>query len=396
MAESLVKGSGCGTREWREDFKLEDASKGSILKVPQAGTGETVLNDAGNDLDLRVESDTNANAIFVDASTDRVGIFTAAPSVPFEVTGNAKVTGTLGVTGATTFGDGTVGAPAISFTSDPDTGLYRIGANDLGVAAAGAKVLDVSATGLDVTGTVTSSGNIAVTNAAPSLALTDSTGAAKSLTVAVDANLAQLRESAGAAGSLLVLDLANNRVGVATAAPAVALDVTGACNISGTFTPAGSVVRTSQKRAFTSNFKVGATAGWVVNAATNTGNQATQAAGSTNATLVIPLNLKVGDTITAYSVSGFGTSAGNTATLNAALRSLTPASGSFTDAQVAAGGTISITGNALINAGTSGNGATGLSTVVAAEVQYYILVTSTTAASTTFGLCSAQVVVTEA
>lgn len=61
--------------------------------------------------------------------------------------------------------------------------------------------------------------NQTISNTAPSLVLTDTTGSAKSLTVAVDANLAQLRESAGASGSLLVLDLANNRLNLATASP---------------------------------------------------------------------------------------------------------------------------------------------------------------------------------
>ena len=56
--------------------------------------------------------------------------------------------------------------------------------------------------------------NQTISNTAPSLTLTDTTASAKSLTIAVDANLAQLRESAGASGSLLVLDLANNRVGI--------------------------------------------------------------------------------------------------------------------------------------------------------------------------------------
>ena len=56
-----------------------------------------------------------------------------------------------------------------------------------------------------------------ISNTAPSFVFTDTTASAKSLTIAVDANFAQLRESAGAAGSLLVLDLANNWVGIGTA-----------------------------------------------------------------------------------------------------------------------------------------------------------------------------------
>lgn len=61
--------------------------------------------------------------------------------------------------------------------------------------------------------------NQTISNATPSLVLTDTTAAAKGLTIAVDANKADLRESAGASGSLLLLDLANNRAGVGTSAP---------------------------------------------------------------------------------------------------------------------------------------------------------------------------------
>lgn len=54
--------------------------------------------------------------------------------------------------------DGAVGAPAFSFANDTDCGLYRIGANNIGVAIGGAKVVDYSATGVAVTGTFSASG----------------------------------------------------------------------------------------------------------------------------------------------------------------------------------------------------------------------------------------------
>jgi len=58
-----------------------------------------------------------------------------------------------GVTTAALVGsDGTVGAPAYSFSGDTDSGLYRIGANNLGVAVNGAKVLDIGTGGLAVVG----------------------------------------------------------------------------------------------------------------------------------------------------------------------------------------------------------------------------------------------------
>lgn len=44
----------------------------------------------------------------------------------------------LGVVGTILNGNGAVGTPAYSFTSDPDTGHYRVGANQLGVATGGA------------------------------------------------------------------------------------------------------------------------------------------------------------------------------------------------------------------------------------------------------------------
>jgi hypothetical protein len=48
-------------------------------------------------------------------------------------------------------GNGTVSLPFYSFTSDPDSGIYRIGANNLGVAVNGTKVVDITTTGINST-----------------------------------------------------------------------------------------------------------------------------------------------------------------------------------------------------------------------------------------------------
>ena len=61
------------------------------------------------------------------------------------------------LTSVSSFGDGTVGAPSIAFTSDTDSGLYRIGANNVGLAVNGAKVVDVATTGVSVTGALSAS-----------------------------------------------------------------------------------------------------------------------------------------------------------------------------------------------------------------------------------------------
>ena len=57
------------------------------------GTAEVVFNDGGENYNFRVEGDTNANLLFVDASTDRVGIGVTSPAV--QLTVNANSAGTI-------------------------------------------------------------------------------------------------------------------------------------------------------------------------------------------------------------------------------------------------------------------------------------------------------------
>ena len=61
--------------------------------------GNFVFNNSSADVDFRVESNGNANAIFVDGGNDRVGIFNASPSVAFDVTGAAKISGAVDLDG---------------------------------------------------------------------------------------------------------------------------------------------------------------------------------------------------------------------------------------------------------------------------------------------------------
>jgi hypothetical protein len=51
-----------------------------------------VINETGADVDFRVEGDTNANLLFVDAGNDRVGIKTASPGFDLEVSGSFAAT----------------------------------------------------------------------------------------------------------------------------------------------------------------------------------------------------------------------------------------------------------------------------------------------------------------
>jgi hypothetical protein len=55
------------------------------------GSSSVVINEAGADVDFRVEGDTDSNLLFVDASTDRVGVGTNVPLAKFQV-GNGTAT----------------------------------------------------------------------------------------------------------------------------------------------------------------------------------------------------------------------------------------------------------------------------------------------------------------
>jgi hypothetical protein len=82
--------------------------------IPPADfAGANVFNEAGADVDQRMEGDTDANLVFVDASTDRVGIGTATPTAKLQV--NGSFAGPAPVTVTT---DYTVAADALHIISN--------------------------------------------------------------------------------------------------------------------------------------------------------------------------------------------------------------------------------------------------------------------------------------
>jgi hypothetical protein len=59
-----------------------------------------VLNESGGDNDTRIEGDTDPNLLFVDASTDRVGVGTDTPATKFDVNGTTTVKSLIVADGA--------------------------------------------------------------------------------------------------------------------------------------------------------------------------------------------------------------------------------------------------------------------------------------------------------
>lgn len=151
---------------------------------------------------------------------------------------------------------------------------------------------------------------------------------------------------------------------------------------------AGAIIRPSQTRHYPArNGSQGATGTWSI--ANDTG-VATCAASQTAATFCIPLDLKEGDVITGFKLSGQGESATNTYTVDADLRATTAAAADLSDASIGAITQISKGADYLI-----ADEKTGLSHEVISGESYYVLVTVTTAASTDVALQGVEVTVTE-
>jgi len=142
-----------------------------------AGTGIAISNGAGSitisatDGNITLDDGTAAAPSLNFTNEPTTGLFRASANVMgFAVNGVSRATmtttgvtvaGTITPTGSVHAAAGSVGNPSLAFNADQDTGLFNIGANNLGVAIGGAKVLDVASTGLGITGAVTISSSTA-------------------------------------------------------------------------------------------------------------------------------------------------------------------------------------------------------------------------------------------
>lgn len=160
---------------------------------------------------------------------------------------------------------------------------------------------------------------------------------------------------------------------------------------TGNLTPAsGGVVRDVVVSVPAFNGAAGATAtvGWVVTGADK--GLATLAQSATADTLVIPISgLLEGDVISAFTVRGQLESGGNTATVDADLRKLTPAAGGTADASIGAITQISKTADYEIDDSKT----LAASETIASGETLYLLVTATTAAATDIELSAIELTV---
>ena len=183
-----------------------------------AGAGISISNGPGSitinatDGNITLDDGTAAAPALNFTNEPTTGLFRASANVMgFAVNGVSRATmtttgvtvaGTITPTGSVHAAAGSVGNPSLAFDADQDTGLFRIGANNLGVAIGGAKVLDVASTGLTVTGAL---GATSLTSPA----------------------LTALTLGTGTSGAAITVLSASNNVGVGNVTPVQKLDVAG-------------------------------------------------------------------------------------------------------------------------------------------------------------------------
>jgi fibronectin-binding autotransporter adhesin len=117
--------------------------------VTATALGATSLLEAG------VFFNTDTNTGLSHTAADTIGLRTGGTDRLVATSAGIAVTGTVIPSGQIVSIAGTVAAPGVAIVGELDCGLYLIGAGNVGFAIEGAKVLDISASGLGVTGTLT-------------------------------------------------------------------------------------------------------------------------------------------------------------------------------------------------------------------------------------------------
>ena len=113
---------------------------GSEVEYVRMNATGFIFNENSADLDFRIESNGNANMLFVDGGNDKVGIGTSSPAETLDVAGNALLSGSDGTIRKLTFGatggnHGSIGVDASGHTFiDAETSggaiLFKSGGTD--------------------------------------------------------------------------------------------------------------------------------------------------------------------------------------------------------------------------------------------------------------------------
>jgi len=143
-------------------FRIQTYVGGAVKSKLFTSSTETVFNDDSADVDFRVESNGNANMLFVDAGNDEVGIGTNTPSGHSSPNGAKLVVHTSsGASMIQINATGSSQSSGIEFTDDATQGQihYFHGNNSLTFTVAGTQHFSIASNG-DLTATDTSISSI--------------------------------------------------------------------------------------------------------------------------------------------------------------------------------------------------------------------------------------------
>lgn len=191
-------------------------------------TGNATLSGALQTISGNVNVD--SGTLFVDATNNRVGINNTAPGVALHVTGQANITGNttiggvLNITGNTSFTGNSSYTGAVAFSNTVAVTGNTTLSNTLAVT--GNVVLSNT---LAVVGNVTISNTA---NIAGAVALANTLAVAGNVTI-TGTGLHTVAGNVNFDSGTVLVDATNNRLGVNTTSPSVALEVTGDTKITG-------------------------------------------------------------------------------------------------------------------------------------------------------------------
>ena len=181
------------------------------------GTSEVVFNDGGADVNFRIEGDTDANLLFVDAGNDRIGIGTNSPGGVLQVRQGTDANVIFDTDGTET---------AIQAFNDAGSALtpLRLRASEIKLFASGTQALTIDSSQRCGIGTASPADRLHVEGGG--LRLEEDGGVTISYREATTGNAELIFRDAKAASDRLKIDSSGN-VGIGTTSPGEKLELSG-------------------------------------------------------------------------------------------------------------------------------------------------------------------------